>query len=73
MEASATAFTALERLRGVLATTPLVFGEERITVTVSIGLCWQADLSLDAMLNEADGALYAAKKSGRNRTEPKPP
>jgi diguanylate cyclase (GGDEF)-like protein len=40
-------------------------------VTVSIGAAWSGEGSLsptpDALLREADNALYAAKRSGRNR------
>ncbi len=44
----------------------------RLTITVSIGLAFQTGIarpSLDALLAEADAALYRAKACGRNRVE----
>lgn len=40
-----------------------------ISFTVSIGVapCFEDDVKIDAALKRADSALYAAKKSGRNR------
>jgi diguanylate cyclase (GGDEF)-like protein len=44
-------------------------GAGRIRVTVSIGLAQLngRSISFDALLNEADRAMYAAKEAGRNR------
>jgi diguanylate cyclase (GGDEF)-like protein len=39
-----------------------------LPVSVSIGVaCWDQQESLDALLHAADGALYQAKRQGRNR------
>jgi len=62
-----------ETLRDAVASLSLRFGEETLTVTVSIGVCvrpgdGRAD-SLRALLTAADRALYSAKRLGRNRVE----
>ena len=38
-----------------------------ITYTVSIGVCTDVSIGLDAMINKADEFLYEAKTSGRNK------
>jgi diguanylate cyclase (GGDEF)-like protein/PAS domain S-box-containing protein len=60
-----------ERLREVLAKTPLVQFGKTISVTASIGIATMDshDPSADDALIRADKALYRAKNSGRNRTE----
>jgi diguanylate cyclase (GGDEF)-like protein len=61
-----------EKLRqGVASTTHNINGE-RVSVTVSIGLCggYVANgESWDQLIQEADAALYRAKEAGRNRVE----
>lgn len=58
-----------ERLRTKVADTPLMYQEQAIPVTVSIGIgrLDTDDASADAALTRADTALYDAKRSGRNR------
>jgi len=60
-----------ERVCGKLAEHPLSFGRHEISITVSIGVTsiLDDDLSADAVLSRADGALYQAKDGGRNRVE----
>lgn len=41
--------------------------EVRFTVSVGVGACRPADVSIETPLTRADHALYAAKRSGRNR------
>lgn len=42
---------------------------ETIKCTISSGVAvWKNQESIDALLNRADDALYAAKRLGRNRT-----
>jgi diguanylate cyclase (GGDEF)-like protein len=64
--AEADAWEAAERIRGVIASCP---GDDCPPATVSIGL---AELhrgdDFDLALARADAALFAAKKSGRNRS-----
>jgi len=65
------AMVALERIRDTLDHTPLQVGTHTIYVTVSIGAVqWTlAHPDVDAMLAQADTALYSAKRQGRNRIE----
>lgn len=63
--------TLAERLREVVATTPLVQDGKTLSVTVSIGIATidQRDSSGDEALQRGDEALYRAKNNGRNRVE----
>jgi diguanylate cyclase (GGDEF)-like protein len=63
------ATTALERLRLGVANHPIEVGDgETVTVTVSIGAApLRLDGSIEASLDQADQALYAAKDGGRNQ------
>lgn len=65
---SATAHAVASRLCGMIAATEFGCGHP---VTVSIGVAMLADRDADgaALLARADSALYAAKRSGRNRVE----
>jgi len=65
------ALTVAERIRKALAGSAIrVTGEATIGVTVSVGVCCYPDHadSADALMRNADQALYAAKRLGRNRT-----
>jgi len=69
------ALLLFEELRATFETTEVVFGDDRVSYTVSMGLCSQPGLSLDEMLREADRMLYRSKSAGRNRVtlyEPEP-
>jgi diguanylate cyclase (GGDEF)-like protein len=57
------------RLRDVIARQPFRLGAERcLKVTASIGVAQRLDgESLDSLIHRADGALYLAKRRGRNR------
>lgn len=61
-----------ERVRLKVAMSPFATSEGDIPVTVSLGVTWyefpvQADV--DDLVRAADGALYRAKRGGRNRVE----
>jgi diguanylate cyclase (GGDEF)-like protein len=58
-----------ERLRAVVAQTPVQIAGSSLKVTISIGgACGTPDeTAIDTLLLRADHALYAAKRAGRNR------
>ncbi len=57
-----------ERLRESIAEHPLWVDEQRIPVTVSLGVASaRGDVELDKLLHQADSAMYLAKRNGRNR------
>ena len=57
-----------ERLRRAMEETHIIDGDQRISVTVSVGGTAYGDEvdSPDALIDQADAALYRAKESGRN-------
>ena len=62
------AMASAERARHVLEHTPLVWKQETISVTTSIGVATGTDSTdLEQLLHDADLALYRAKAEGRNR------
>ena len=67
----AAAQTSAERLRELVAKTPLVQDGKTISVTVSIGVATMvpSDSEADQTLIRADEALYRAKENGRNQVE----
>jgi diguanylate cyclase (GGDEF)-like protein len=57
-----------ERLRDRVAAVPCEYGQELISVTVSQGVAeFSGHESVESLLARADAALYAAKRTGRNR------
>ncbi|MBK8537793.1 MAG: diguanylate cyclase [Candidatus Competibacteraceae bacterium] len=60
-----------ERLRQIIASSPVHTASGIITITVSIGVTLFAlsDSAADTVLARADRALYRAKDEGRNRVE----
>jgi two-component system, cell cycle response regulator len=62
-----------ERLRLLIAATPISTSEGPVTCTMSFGVAvfdGAADADLDSLIRKADEALYQAKNLGRNRVEP---
>lgn len=57
-----------EKLRQLVAATPISVGRETLYVTVSIGVtAWLTEsLTIEDILRHADEALYQAKRAGRN-------
>ncbi len=67
--AGAYAGAAAERMRATIAATPFAIGDVvRLALTASIGVasCSSMTPALDAIIRQADHALYAAKLAGRN-------
>jgi diguanylate cyclase (GGDEF)-like protein len=60
-----------ERLRAYVCATPVETTNGPIPVTISIGVALldEATTTLEALVQRADGALYNAKRNGRNRVE----
>lgn len=56
-----------ERLRQALAEANLSMPDARLGLTVSVGVADCTEQSLDDVLQQADRAMYAAKRAGRNR------
>ncbi|HKI87000.1 MAG TPA: GGDEF domain-containing protein [Thermoanaerobaculia bacterium] len=65
----AMAVRVAEKLRRAIADAPVAAGSFEVPVTVSLGVgsLGPGCAELDALLAEADRALYTAKRSGRNR------
>jgi diguanylate cyclase (GGDEF)-like protein len=57
-----------ERIRSAIGDHALLIENQRIKVTVSVGVaCLEGESNLDDLAQEADRALYLAKRGGRNR------
>ncbi len=68
------ACTVAEVLRGLVEATPFSAANERLAVTISIGVASLEPARCDprSLLKAADEALYAAKHAGRNRVACEP-
>ncbi|MBB3093742.1 diguanylate cyclase (GGDEF)-like protein [Actinoplanes campanulatus] len=60
-------YALAERLREEMAGLPVDIGGDLLSVTVSIGAAVAVGPDPEALLHDADEALYAAKAAGRNR------
>jgi len=61
-----------ERLLEVVSSTPVKIPNGATDVTISVGVTSYAasrPCAIDELIGQADGALYAAKRNGRNRVE----
>lgn len=61
-----------ERLRRLIAETPVIFAQNQLTVTASLGITLSDPgriIDVNTLINRADRALYRAKAKGRNRVE----
>lgn len=59
-----------ERLRSMIEKTPVKINGLTVSYTASIGVAsFNNSLSLEAVIDQADRALYLAKRNGRNRVE----
>ena len=60
-----------ERLRQCIANVPVITDQRVLNITISLGAAalTAGCSSLNALLDNADAALYAAKKAGKNRVE----
>ncbi len=64
------AFALAERLRKKIAGAEIFYNDQRIELTVSMGVAGEIcspDLQVDQLIKNADAALYEAKRSGRNK------
>lgn len=59
-----------ERVRKIIALTPIQWQEQAIDVSISIGVATLSDKHerYEQLISDADSALYQAKSSGRNQT-----
>ncbi len=64
-----------ERLRSTVETTVFEYQRRRIPITTSIGVASLVDRTDDGtrLIADADGALYEAKRAGRNRVVTRAP
>jgi diguanylate cyclase (GGDEF)-like protein len=65
------AMDVAERIRAVFESRRSAASDERVGVTVSVGVAWSRheDAAPEQLLARADEALYGAKRGGRNRVQ----
>jgi diguanylate cyclase (GGDEF)-like protein/PAS domain S-box-containing protein len=69
VEGEAEALRLIEQMRAVLGQPLSIHGREvRVTASAGIALARDGEASAEALLRDADTALYAAKRGGRDRS-----
>lgn len=64
----AAARTLAERICSAIGERPMLVDQQRIPITISLGVAaTSGEVNLDTLTQEADQAMYLAKRSGRNR------
>jgi len=64
------AFKVMDKSRELIARMPFHFQNEKVQVTISMGLCeFSAGADIDRVFECADQALYKAKEAGRNQVQ----
>lgn len=65
------AYTVAERIRNVVAQTPISFDSQKLSLRLSVGIASFniKDSNLEMILKRADNALYQAKRLGRNQVQ----
>jgi diguanylate cyclase (GGDEF)-like protein len=56
-----------QKLQKIISETPMELGSEKITITMTAGICDHNGEPFDTCLKQADQKLYQGKNSGRNR------
>lgn len=57
----------MNKLRTLIEGTEVALPDQRLKVTLSMGVCMRQDESLEGLMEHADQALYSAKENGRNQ------
>lgn len=57
------------KMRAKLASEPIIIDEVSVNITVSMGIASNANIEFEELVDLADGALFEAKRGGRNRVE----
>jgi diguanylate cyclase (GGDEF)-like protein len=63
----AAAAAQAERMRDAIGGTPILTPSQPLMVTASLGVACSSSCPPEALVRQADDALYAAKAGGRNR------
>ncbi|WP_274620263.1 GGDEF domain-containing protein [Colwellia maritima] len=60
-------YIKLDDFRRDISVSTLTAGDNKISITMSIGVVFSSSDGLSKQMNEADNALYLAKDHGRNQ------
>ena len=64
---AAGALLLADRIRTIIKAKPMVVGPTNLYATCSIGVCLTQPKDISFALNEADKALYRAKRNGKDQ------